>query len=117
MKFLPLLVIFSAVCVFVLCLLLFSKIWRTKNIDENEKVRLLVKPFNAVIMQFDDKLYLSAILFMVLIVPLIFLFPWSLLYWSSIYKSLLIIEFIFVIAMFMVGYFFVICSGVLNFRK
>lgn len=75
-----------------------------------------VNPVGSATRRYDVKFYLTAILFLLFDVEIVFLFPWALTYQESTMKSLMMYEFLFFIFILMVGYFFVLFSKSLDWE-
>lgn len=76
-----------------------------------------VNPVGSATRRYDIKFYLTAILFLLFDVEIVFLFPWALSYKDSPYKGLLLAEFIFFMFILLVGYMFVIFSKSLDWEE
>jgi NADH-quinone oxidoreductase subunit A len=89
-----------------------KKIIRTNDIYESG-----VNPVGSATRQYDVKFYLTAILFLLFDVEIVFLLPWALAYNNSTHTSFLMGGFIFFMVVLLVGYIFVINSKSLNWEK
>jgi NADH-quinone oxidoreductase subunit A len=76
-----------------------------------------VNPVGSATRRYDVKFYLTAILFLLFDVEIVFLFPWALTYQASTMKTLLIAEFVFFMFIFLVGYLFVLFSKSLDWEE
>lgn len=75
-----------------------------------------VNPVGSATRRYDIKFYLTAILFLLFDVEIVFLFPWALTFKESSMKSLMIAEFAFFMVILLVGYLFVLLSGSLDWE-
>ena len=75
-----------------------------------------VNPVGSATRRYDVKFYLTAILFLLFDVEIVFLFPWALTYQDSHMKTLMIAEFVFFMFIFLVGYLFVLFSRSLDWE-
>ncbi|MDD4975998.1 MAG: NADH-quinone oxidoreductase subunit A [Bacteriovorax sp.] len=76
-----------------------------------------VNPVGSATRQYDIKFYLTAILFLLFDVEIVFLLPWALAYKDSSNHDFMIVGFIFFMAIMLVGYIFVINSKALKWEK
>lgn len=76
-----------------------------------------VNPIGSATRRYDIKFYLTAILFLLFDVEIVFLFPWALTYQESTNKNLMIAEFAFFMFILLVGYLFVLFSKSLDWEE
>jgi NADH-quinone oxidoreductase subunit A len=119
MEFLPLIVFFVIANVIGIALLTISKILGVKKttIRKNDVYESGVNAVGSATRQYDIKFYLTAILFLLFDVEIVFLLPWALAYGDSPNKGFMIGSFVFFMAILLVGYFFVINSKALKWDE
>lgn len=88
------------------------KIKRTNDIYESG-----VNPVGSATRQYDVKFYLTAILFLLFDVEIVFLLPWALAYTNSPNAAHLVATFGFLMTVFVVGYIDVINSKALKWEE
>lgn len=76
-----------------------------------------VNPVGSATRQYDVKFYLTAILFLLFDVEIVFLLPWALAYKESPDHDLMLAGFAFFMLIMVVGYFFVISTKALKWEK
>lgn len=76
-----------------------------------------VNPVGSATRQYDIKFFLTAILFLLFDVEIVFLLPWALAYNSSTHTSFLLGGFIFFMTILLVGYLFVLNSKALKWEE
>lgn len=74
-------------------------------------------PVGSATKRYDIKFYLTAILFLLFDVEIVFLFPWALSYQKSEFKPLMLAEFGFFMFILIVGYLFVLFSKSLDWEE
>lgn len=74
-------------------------------------------PVGSATKRYDIKFYLTAILFLLFDVEIVFLFPWALSYKTSEIKPLMLAEFAFFVFILIVGYLFVLFSKSLDWEE
>ena len=112
-------VIFSAIALLMgIVLVTVSNIFgaRPKAVRTNDIYESGMDPVGSATKRYDVKFYLTAILFLLFDVEIVFLFPWALSYQNSAIKSLMIAEFAFFTVILLVGYLFVIFSKSLDWE-
>ena len=75
-----------------------------------------VDPVGSATKRYDVKFYLTAILFLLFDVEIVFLFPWALSYQGSNVKPLMLAEFVFFMFILIVGLVFVLLSKYLDWE-
>lgn len=88
------------------------KTQRTNDIYESG-----VNPVGSATRQYDIKFYLTAILFLLFDVEIVFLLPWALAYGHAANTAFMVAGFIFFMVVLLVGYIFVINSKSLDWEK
>jgi len=76
-----------------------------------------VDPIGSASRRYDIKFYLTAILFLLFDVEIVFLFPWALSYKHSSNPSFLMIEFFIFFAILIAAYAFIILAKALEWEK
>lgn len=76
-----------------------------------------VNPVGSATRQYDIKFYLTAILFLLFDVEIVFLLPWALAYKESANHDFMLAGFIFFMVILLVGYIFVINSKSLKWEE
>lgn len=76
-----------------------------------------VNPVGSATRQYDIKFFITAILFLLFDVEIVFLLPWAIAYNKGSNQSFLIAGFIFFMSILLVGYIFVINSKALNWEE
>lgn len=119
MEFLSLIIFFVVVNVLGIALLTISKILANKNVPfrKNDIYECGVNPVGSATRQYDIKFYLTAILFLLFDVEIVFLLPWAMAYGDSTNKGFMIASFIFFMSILLVGYLFVINSKALKWEE
>ena len=90
---------------------------KRKRIRENDIYESGVNPVGSATRQYDIKFYVTAILFLLFDVEIVFLLPWALAYNQSSNQKMLIEDFIFFMVILLVGYIFVISSKALKWEE
>lgn len=119
MEFLPLIIFFIVANVIGITLLTISKILGIKKITvrKNDIYESGVNAVGSATRQYDIKFYLTAILFLLFDVEIVFLLPWAMAYGESTNKGFMIGSFVFFMVIMLVGYFFVINSKALKWDE
>lgn len=119
MDFLPFIVFFIISCTLGIALLLISKILgqKPKGIRLNDVYESGVNPVGSATRQYDIKFYLTAILFLLFDVEIVFLVPWALAYNNSSNTYFMLGGFLFFMFILVVGYVFVIQSKALKWEE
>jgi len=119
MDVLPLIIFFLIANAIGIVLMMISKalgfkrtLVRTMDIYESG-----VNPSGSATRQYDIKYYLTAILFLLFDVDLVFLLPWALGYQNAQDQTFMIYGFLFFMAILLVGYIFVINSNSLKWEE
>ncbi|MBC7428422.1 MAG: NADH-quinone oxidoreductase subunit A [Bacteriovorax sp.] len=89
-----------------------KKIVRTNDIYESG-----VNPVGSATRQYDIKFYLTAILFLLFDVEIVFLLPWALAYNNTQNTGFMVAGFVFFMVVLLVGYIFVINSKSLKWEE
>ncbi len=89
---------------------------KPKTVREHDIYESGVNPVGSATRRYDVKFYLTAVLFLLFDVEVVFLFPWALTYQESSMKGLMIAEFVFFMFIFIVGYLFVLFSKSLDWE-
>ena len=89
-----------------------KKIIRTNDVYESG-----VNPVGSATRQYDIKFYLTAILFLLFDVEIVFLLPWALAYNNAANTGFMVAGFVFFMAVLLVGYIFVINSKSLKWEE
>ena len=76
-----------------------------------------VNPVGSATRQYDIKFYLTAIIFLLFDVEIVFLLPWALAYKESNDHGMMLAGFVFFMAIMLVGYIFVINSKALKWEE
>ncbi len=90
---------------------------KRKIVRENDVYESGVNPVGSAIRQYDIKFYVTAILFLLFDVEIVFLLPWALAYGESSDKAFMISGFVFFMVILLVGYIFVINSKALKWEE
>jgi NADH-quinone oxidoreductase subunit A len=119
MDFLPLIIFFVVANVIGIALLTISKILGIKKTTarKNDIYESGVNPVGSATRQYDIKFFLTAILFLLFDVEIVFLIPWAMAYGDSANKGFMIASFIFFMVILLIGYFFVINSKALKWDE
>jgi len=88
------------------------KLIRTNDIYESG-----VNPVGSATRQYDIKFYLTAIMFLLFDVEIVFLLPWALAYHNTTNTSFMLVGFVFFMVVLLVGYVFVINSKALKWEE
>lgn len=93
---------------------------RIKGTRKNDIYESGVDPVGSSIRRYDIKFYLTAILFLLFDVEIVFLFPWALYYnhaGKTLSNSFMLFEFAVFLGLLLVGYLFVVVSKALDWEK
>jgi NADH-quinone oxidoreductase subunit A len=90
---------------------------KRKIIRENDIYESGVNAVGSASRQYDIKFYLTAILFLLFDVEIVFLLPWVLAYKDSPNHDFMLGGFIFFMAIMLVGYIFIINSKALKWEE
>lgn len=91
---------------------------KTKSIRKNDIYESGVNPVGSATRQYDIKFYLTAILFLLFDVEIVFLLPWALSYnYSGNHSGFMVASFVFFMVILLVGYIFVIGSKALKWEE
>ncbi len=99
-------------------LITLSNIFGTKHkgVRKHDIYESGMDPVGSATKRYDIKFFLTAIIFLLFDVEIVFLFPWALSYGQSSIKPVMIAEFAFFMAIFLVGYLFVLFSKSLDWE-
>lgn len=119
MDFLPFIIFFVIANVLGIALLVISKLLgqKRKLVRENDVYESGVNPVGSATRQYDIKFYLTAILFLLFDVEIVFLLPWAMAYGHTNSTPFMLGGFIFFMIILLVGYIFVINSKALNWEE
>jgi NADH-quinone oxidoreductase subunit A len=90
---------------------------KRKAIRENDVYESGVNAVGSATRQYDIKFFLTAILFLLFDVEIVFLLPWALAYKDSPNRDFMIGGFVFFMVIMLVGYLFVIKSKSLKWEE
>lgn len=90
---------------------------KRKLIRTNDVYESGVDPVGSATRQYDIKFYLTAILFLLFDVEIVFLLPWALAYNNSSNTGFMVAGFVFFMVVLIVGYLFVINSKALRWEE
>lgn len=90
---------------------------KRKLIRKNDIYESGVNPVGSATRQYDIKFYLTAILFLLFDVEIVFLLPWALNYNNSTNSGFMVAGFVFFMVVLIVGYIFVITSKALKWEE
>lgn len=119
MEFASFIIFFLIACTLGGVLLGISSILgqKRKSVRKMDIYESGVNPVGSATRQYDIKFYLTAILFLLFDVEIVFLLPWALAYNQSSNQKFLIEGFIFFMVILIVGYIFVITSKALKWEE
>ncbi len=119
MEFASFVVFFIIACTLSAVLLVISSILgqKRKAIRQNDIYESGVNPVGSATRQYDIKFYVTAILFLLFDVEIVFLLPWALAYKDNANQSFMIAGFVFFMVILLVGYIFVINSKALKWEE
>ena len=119
MEFASFVVFFIIACTLSGVLLGISSILgqKRKIIRENDVYESGVNPVGSATRQYDIKFYLTAILFLLFDVEIVFLLPWAMAYNQTTNQAFMIAGFVFFMFILLVGYIFVINSKALKWEE
>lgn len=112
-------IFFVVANVLAIVLLTISKILgqKRKKERENDVYESGVNAVGSATRQYDIKFYLTAILFLLFDVEIVFLMPWVLAYKNTTNHAFMIGGFVFFMAILLVGFVFVINSKALKWEE
>jgi NADH-quinone oxidoreductase subunit A len=90
---------------------------KVKIVRKNDIYESGVNPVGSATRQYDIKFYLTAILFLLFDVEIVFLLPWALNYHNVANSGFMVAGFVFFMTVLLVGYIFVIGSKALKWEK
>lgn len=119
MEFASFVIFFIIACTLSAVLLLISSLLgrKRKAIRVMDVYESGVNPVGSATRQYDIKFYLTAILFLLFDVEIVFLLPWALAYKDTTTPTLMIADFVFFMVILLVGFVFVINSKALKWEK
>ncbi len=119
MDVLPLIIFFLIANAIGIVLMTISKLlgFRRTVVRKNDIYESGVNPHGSATRQYDIKFYLTAILFLLFDVDLVFLLPWALGYQNAQNPEFMIYGFLFFMAILLVGYIYVINSNSLKWEE
>lgn len=119
MDVLPLIIFFLIANAIGIVLMTISKLLGFKRtlVRKNDVYESGVDPVGSATRQYDVKFYLTAILFLLFDVDLVFLLPWVLGYQNAQDQTFMIFGFVFFMVVLLVGYIFVINSNSLKWEE
>jgi NADH-quinone oxidoreductase subunit A len=119
MELLPFLIFFVIANVIGIALLIISKLLgqKHKKVRTHDVYESGVNPVGSATRQYDIKFFLTAILFLLFDVEIVFLMPWVLAYKQSNNQNFMIGGFIFFMVILLVGYIYVISSKALKWEE
>ncbi len=88
------------------------KVQRTNDVYESG-----VNPVGSATRQYDIKFYLTAIMFLLFDVEIVFLLPWAMAYHNAVSTGFMVAGFVFFMIVLLVGYIFVINSKALKWEE
>lgn len=113
-------IIFTAIAFSIgAVLILISNFLGTKHkgVRKNDVYESGMDPVGNANKKYDVKFFLTAIVFLLFDVEIVFLFPWALSYADSASKTLMIMEFAFFMIILIVGYVFILASKSLDWEN
>jgi NADH-quinone oxidoreductase subunit A len=119
MEFASFIVFFIIACTLSAVLLGISSLLgqKRKTVREMDIYESGVNPVGSATRQYDIKFFLTAILFLLFDVEIVFLLPWTLAYKDAANQPFMIAGFVFFMVILLVGYIFVINSKALKWEK
>jgi len=119
MELLPFLIFFVIANVIGIALLAISKLLgqKKKLVRQNDVYESGVNAVGSATRQYDIKFFLTAILFLLFDVEIVFLLPWVLAYKHTNNPGFMIGGFVFFMIILIVGYLFVINSKALKWEE
>ncbi len=119
MDVLPLIIFFIIANAIGIVLMTISKILGLKRtvVRKMDIYESGVNPHGSASRQYDIKFFLTAILFLLFDVDLVFLLPWALGYQNAGDQTFMLQGFIFFMAILLVGYIYVISSNSLKWEE
>jgi len=119
MEFLSFIIFLVIATALGLVLMVISNILgqKVKRVRKNDIYESGVNPVGSATRQYDIKFYLTAILFLLFDVEIVFLLPWALAYNNATDSSFMVASFVFFMIVLLVGYIFVINSKALKWEE
>lgn len=119
MEFVAFVIFFLIACTLSAVLLGISSLLgqKRKLVREMDIYESGVNPVGSATRQYDIKFFLTAILFLLFDVEIVFLLPWALAYKESADPTFMIYGFVFFMVILLVGYIFVINSKALKWEE
>lgn len=119
MEFAAFIVFFLVACTLAAVLLGISSLLgqKRKAVREMDIYESGVNPVGSATRQYDIKFYVTAILFLLFDVEIVFLLPWALAYKDTSNTGFMIGGFVFFMVILLVGYIFVINSKALKWEE
>lgn len=119
MEFASFIIFFIIACTLSAVLLGISSLLgqKRKIVREMDIYESGVNPSGSATRQYDIKFYLTAILFLLFDVEIVFLLPWALAYQDSSNHNFMLAGFIFFMVIMLVGYIFIINSKALKWEE
>jgi NADH-quinone oxidoreductase subunit A len=119
MDFLPFIIFFVVANAVGIALLLISNFlgFKKKTKRKNDIYESGVNAVGSATRQYDIKFFLTAILFLLFDVEIVFLLPWALAYNKTHNQAFMIGGFVFFMLILLVGYFFVINTKALKWEE
>lgn len=90
---------------------------KVKTVRKNDIYESGVNPVGSATRQYDIKFYVTAILFLLFDVEIVFLLPWALAYNNAANTGFMVAGFVFFMVVLLVGYIFVINSNALKWEE
>jgi len=88
-----------------------------KGIRKNDIYESGMDPKGEALRRYDIKFYLTAILFLIFDVEIVFLYPWAIYYLENKGSTFLMAEFLFFMAILLVAFFFFLFSNSLKWEE
>lgn len=119
MEILPFVVFLILATLIGLALLALSTLLGAKHskVRQNDIYESGVNPVGSATRQYDIKFYLTAILFLLFDVEIVFLLPWALNYKNATNPAFIVGGFVFFMFILLVGYVFVLNTKALNWEE
>jgi NADH-quinone oxidoreductase subunit A len=116
---LPLIIFFIVANAIGIVLMTISKLLGYKQTKKrlNDVYESGVNPYGSATKQYDIKFFLTAILFLLFDVDLVFLLPWAMGYQNSTDPNFMVFGFIFFMVILLVGYVYVLTSQSLKWEE
>jgi NADH-quinone oxidoreductase subunit A len=119
MEFASFVIYFLIACTLSAVLLGISSLLgqKRKLVRENDMYESGVNAVGSATRQYDIKFFLTAILFLLFDVEIVFLLPWAMAYKDAPSQGFMIYGFVFFMVILLVGYIFVINSKALKWEE